>query len=126
MIHELSYDCPVSMTFLKHIIDYSEIPSKSTVQSTTDKLLINATTSNEKINQCIIWSLLARKFAGNLTEAMWKDDIATLLIDTIADSYTDHIVKMCAILALDSFALTGNIYIYLHSTTILYPINYKY
>lgn len=109
MIHELSYQCPVSMTFLKHIIDFSEIPSKATIQNTTEALLMNATTADERINQCIIWSLLARKFAGNLTEAMWKDDIATILIDTLADSYTDHIVKLYALLALDSFALTGNI-----------------
>ncbi|CAO3607562.1 unnamed protein product [Mucor hiemalis] len=109
MIHELSYQCPVSMTFLKHIVDFSEIPSKTTIQNTTEALLTNATTADERINQCIIWSLLARKFAGNLTEAMWKDDIATILIDTLADSYTDHIVKLYALLALDSFALTGNI-----------------
>jgi hypothetical protein len=121
MVHELSYDCPVSMTFLKHIIDYSEIPSKSTIEKTTNTLLINTNTSNKKINQCIIWSLLARKFAGNLTEAMWKDDIATILIDTIKDSYTDHIVKLYALLALDSFALTGK-YIQIYIDYISYSI----
>lgn len=106
MIQELKYDCPVSMTFAKHIIDFSEIPSKETIRRATDALF-RVTTANEKINQSILWSMLARKFAGNLAEAMWRDDIATILIKSLLDQDNDRIVKIFALLALESFALTG-------------------
>ncbi|KAI9266256.1 concanavalin A-like lectin/glucanase domain-containing protein [Helicostylum pulchrum] len=108
MLQELKYNCPVSMTFVKHIIDFSEIPSKQTIQRATD-LLFRVTAENERINQSILWSMLARKFAGNLAEAMWRDEIATVLIQSLLDKDKDRMVKIFALLALESFALTGSI-----------------
>lgn len=107
MVQELQYDCPVSMTFVKHIIEFSEIPSKETIRNTSIALLNNGTANcdNQKINQSIMWSMLARKFAGNLAEAMWAEDIATILIQSLMDS--SRAVKIFALLALESFALTG-------------------
>lgn len=107
MIQELRYNCPVSMTFVKHIIDFSEIPSRETIRNTSIALLnsLMANIDNEKINQSIMWSMLARKFAGNLAEAMWQDEIATILIQYLMDD--NRVVKIFALLALESFALTG-------------------
>lgn len=94
------------MTFVKHIIDFSEIPSKQTIQRAT-VVLFRVTAENERINQSILWSMLARKFAGNLAEAMWRDEIATVLIQSLLDKDKDRMVKIFALLALESFALTG-------------------
>ncbi|KAG2229603.1 concanavalin A-like lectin/glucanase domain-containing protein [Thamnidium elegans] len=108
MLQELKYNCPVSMTFVKHIIDFSEIPSKRTIQRAT-VLLFKVTAENERINQSILWSILARKFAGNLAEAMWRDEIGSVLIQSLLDKDKDRMVKIFALLALESFALTGSI-----------------
>lgn len=110
VVQELNYNCPIAMTFVKHIIDYSEIPSKTTLQQTSQAItsMLIAPRDKLKINASIIWSLLARKFAGNLAEVMWQDDVAIILIDSIlADSSTGPMVKLFALLALESFALTG-------------------
>jgi hypothetical protein len=115
MTTELKYDCPVSMAFVKHIIDFSEIPGKEVLQNTSIRFLtqINNAKRDEdqfvpiSINQNIIWSILAQKYAGNLIESMWIDQIGDILMSSLMDDSSDLMLRLYSLLALESFAMTG-------------------
>ncbi|KAF1797965.1 concanavalin A-like lectin/glucanase domain-containing protein [Mucor lusitanicus] len=106
MATELQHKCPISMAFLKHVIDFSEIPTQQTLQHVTmallDKLSSKQTTA--AVNATIIWSMLAQKFAGSLAESIWTDALGDLLIQCL---YDDN--NIYSLLALESFALTGSL-----------------
>jgi hypothetical protein len=104
MVTELKHTCPTSMTFLKHVIDFSEIPTNQTLQHVTGALLNKIMTKETKINATIIWSMLAQKFAGSLTESMWTDNLGNMLIQYL---YDDN--NIYSLLAIESFALTGSL-----------------
>ncbi|CEP14434.1 hypothetical protein [Parasitella parasitica] len=104
MATELKFGCPISMAFLKHVIDFSEIPTKKTLKNVTHVLLNKATTTQTKINATIIWSMLAQKFAGSLTEAIWTDELGNMLIQCLHEDNNVY-----SLLALESFALTGTL-----------------
>jgi hypothetical protein len=119
MTTELKYDCPVSMAFIKHIIDFSEIPSKAVFENASKNFLtqLDNTKCDENrvvptqlsINQNIMWAMLAQKYAGNLIESMWVDQISDVLIKSLLDDSSDLILRLFSLLALESFALTGSI-----------------
>lgn len=104
MVTELNHTCPTSMAFLKHAIDFSEIPTKQTLQHVTGALLNKVTTKQTKINATIIWSMLAQKFAGSLAESMWTDDLGNMLIQCLHDGNNIY-----SLVAIESFALTGSL-----------------
>ncbi|KAK4517931.1 uncharacterized protein ATC70_001280 [Mucor velutinosus] len=104
MAIELKYQCPISMAFLKHIIDFSEIPTQQTLEHVTMALLNKLSTKQTKINAIIIWSMLAQKFAGSLAESIWTDALGDLLIQCLYDDS-----NMYSLLAIESFALTGSL-----------------
>lgn len=104
MVTELKHTCPTSMAFLKHVIDFSEIPTSQTLQHVTGALLNKIITKQTKINATIIWSMLAQKFAGSLTESMWTGDLGNMLIQCL---YDDN--NIYSLLAIESFALTGSL-----------------
>lgn len=119
MTTELKYDCPVSMAFLKHIIDFSEIPTKTVLENISKRFLEqidNVKRTDGRvvvtqlfINQNIMWSMLAQKYAGNLIESMWVDQIGDILIKSLVDDSLDLILRLFSLLALESFAVTGSI-----------------
>ncbi|KAI8647609.1 concanavalin A-like lectin/glucanase domain-containing protein [Parasitella parasitica] len=102
MATELKFGCPISMAFLKHVIDFSEIPTRHTLENVTSALLNKATTQKTKTNTAIIWAMLAQKFAGSLAESIWTDELGDMLIQSLHDDNNIY-----SLLALDSFALTG-------------------
>lgn len=104
MAAELKHQCPISMAFLKHVIDFSEIPTQQTLEHVTLALLNKLSSKQTKINATIIWSMLAQKFAGSLAESIWTDALGDLLIQCL---YDDN--NIYSLLALESFALTGSL-----------------
>ncbi|KAL9553597.1 hypothetical protein MBANPS3_003231 [Mucor bainieri] len=105
MAVELKHQCPISMAFLKHVIDFSEIPTQQTLEHVTRALLNKLpTTKQTKINATIIWSMLAQKFAGSLAESIWTDALGDLLIQCLYDDSNIY-----SLLAIESFALTGSL-----------------
>lgn len=104
MIQELSHDCPVSMAFLRHVVDKSELPDGQTLETVSRMIL-----EKSCINGYILWILLARKFAGHLTESLWSDKVYEHLIKVI-QSESDA-KRLYALLALESFAMTGRLYL---------------
>ena len=104
MATELKHQCPISMAFLKHVIDFSEIPTQQTLEHVTLALLNKLSSKQTKINATIIWSMLAQKFAGSLAESIWTDALGDLLIQCLYDDSNIY-----SLLALESFALTGSL-----------------
>ncbi|KAL7323110.1 hypothetical protein PS15p_211058 [Mucor circinelloides] len=104
MAVELKHQCPISMAFLKHVIDFSEIPTKQTLEQVTIALLSKVSAKQTKINATIIWSMLAQKFAGSLAESIWTDALGDLLIQCLYDDSSIY-----SLLAIESFALTGSL-----------------
>ncbi|CAO0796302.1 unnamed protein product [Mucor circinelloides] len=104
MAVELKHECPISMAFLKHVIDFSEIPTKQTLEQVTIALLSKVSAKQTKINATIIWSMLAQKFAGSLAESIWTDALGDLLIQCLYDDSSIY-----SLLAIESFALTGSL-----------------
>ncbi|CAO3687594.1 unnamed protein product [Rhizopus microsporus] len=116
MIQELSHDCPVSMAFLRHVVDKSELPDGQTLETVSRMIL-----EKSCINGYILWILLARKFAGHLTESLWSDKVYEHLIKVI-QSESDA-KRLYALLALESFAMTGNIKRYIMQRDIQHTLN---
>ncbi|GAN01636.1 hypothetical protein MAM1_0010c01070 [Mucor ambiguus] len=104
MVIELKHQCPISMAFLKHVIDFSEIPTQQTLKHVTMALLNKLSTKQTKTNATIIWSMLAQKFAGSLAESIWTDALGDLLVQCLHDDNNIY-----SLLAIESFALTGSL-----------------
>ena len=60
-----------------------------------------------KLNSAALWSLLAEKFAGDLCQELWTDEVGDLLLHFLADPDEDLRVRIFALIALEKFALTG-------------------
>ncbi|KAI8150032.1 hypothetical protein BJV82DRAFT_528754 [Fennellomyces sp. T-0311] len=60
-----------------------------------------------KLNSAALWSLLAEKFAGDLCQELWNEQVGDLLLHFLADSDEDLRVRIFALIALEKFALTG-------------------
>ncbi|KAI9498986.1 hypothetical protein BDB00DRAFT_924775 [Zychaea mexicana] len=60
-----------------------------------------------KLNSAALWSLLAEKFAGDLCQELWTDQVGDLLLHFLADPEEDLRVRIFALNALEKFALTG-------------------
>ncbi|CAO3624027.1 unnamed protein product [Cunninghamella blakesleeana] len=66
-------------------------------------------TEKMKRNAAVIWATLAEKFAGELAHLLWNLDVANLLISFVANHHEDLNVRIFSLLALEKFALTGDI-----------------
>lgn len=110
MTKELNYCCPTSLAFVKHIIEYSEIPAPMTLKKiSTSFISHHHDLSNDcKINQYILWSLLAQQFPGNLSQSMWIDSIYDLLVASITSSF-HPILRLHALVVFESFSLNGHL-----------------
>ncbi|KAI9255101.1 hypothetical protein BDA99DRAFT_467298 [Phascolomyces articulosus] len=60
-----------------------------------------------KLNSAALWSLLAEKFAGDLCQELWTEEVGDLLLHFLADPEEDLRVRIFALIALEKFALTG-------------------
>ncbi|KAG1321671.1 hypothetical protein G6F62_010691 [Rhizopus arrhizus] len=102
ILDELNHECSISMAFLKHLLDKSGLPDGSTLSEVSKIILKKAC-----VNGYILWSLLAKRFPGHLTEAMWSDEVCDHLIHSI--QFNHGSARLYALLSLESFAMTGNI-----------------
>ncbi|KAH8552044.1 hypothetical protein BGW37DRAFT_297543 [Umbelopsis sp. PMI_123] len=107
---------PLSMAFLNHIIDRAALPSKETISSTSEMILHKLQKSKNtpaeivtKENACVLWCILAERFAGDLCFSLWKDEIGDELLALLANTTENSTVRLYALLALEKFALTGTI-----------------
>lgn len=105
---------PLSMAFLNHIIDRAALPSKATISSASgmilEKLQKSKKTPTETVtkeNACILWCILAERFAGDLCFSLWKNEIGDELLALLASPAESSTVRLYALLALEKFALTG-------------------
>ncbi|ORX49891.1 SPRY-domain-containing protein [Hesseltinella vesiculosa] len=64
---------------------------------------------NIKRNAVMIWAILAEKFAGEMIHTLWSDQVASCLIQLVANYQEDCTVRLYSLLALEKFALTGDI-----------------
>ena len=60
-----------------------------------------------RLNAASLWSLLAEKFAGDLCQELWHEQVGDLLLHLLADTGEDLRVRTFALIALEKFALTG-------------------
>jgi hypothetical protein len=102
------------MAFLNHIIDRAALPSKETISSTSEMILHKLQKSKNtpaeigtKENACVLWCILAERFAGDLCFSLWKDEIGDELLALLANTTENSTVRLYALLALEKFALTG-------------------
>ncbi|KAI9485657.1 MAG: hypothetical protein EXX96DRAFT_613523 [Benjaminiella poitrasii] len=105
MVSELRHDCPTSISFMKHIIEYSQVPSMETVERLVPRLLPSAAPHEQQVNQMILLSVLAQRWAGRLAELMWTLEVGPVLWTRLRTG--DWTLRLHALLALESFALTG-------------------
>ncbi|KAG0173897.1 hypothetical protein DFQ28_004840 [Apophysomyces sp. BC1034] len=132
IINQLEPANPVAMAFLGHLVDRSALHGRE-VMSQISSVIIQkvyggrlwafsqchsrqrrierrrAANPKTKLNAAVLWSLLAEKFAGDVSLSMWSDDVATLLLQILADPQEPVTVRMHALLALENFSLTGPI-----------------
>ncbi|KAI8341037.1 hypothetical protein BC941DRAFT_415669 [Chlamydoabsidia padenii] len=62
-----------------------------------------------KRNVLVIWSILAEKFAGDMVQLLWTPDVANILFYFLSSNAEDWTVRVFALLALEKFALTGDV-----------------
>ncbi|KAI8074589.1 hypothetical protein BC940DRAFT_315194 [Gongronella butleri] len=62
-----------------------------------------------KRNAVIIWAILAEKFAGDMVYTLWSDEVASFLIQLVARDRDASHIRLYALLAIENFALTGDI-----------------
>ncbi|KAG2182901.1 hypothetical protein INT44_005882 [Umbelopsis vinacea] len=107
---------PLSMAFLNHIIDRAALPSKATISSASEMILQKVQRSKKtptetltKENACILWCILAERFAGDLCFSLWSSEIGDELLAMLSSPTENSTVRLYALLALEKFALTGTI-----------------
>ncbi|KAG1045687.1 hypothetical protein G6F43_011236 [Rhizopus delemar] len=61
-----------------------------------------------KLNSAILWSLLADKFAGELSTHIWQDKVGSILIESLANPQEEILVRVFSLLALEKFAATAH------------------
>ncbi|CAO3689110.1 unnamed protein product [Rhizopus stolonifer] len=102
IIHEMNNECSISISFLKHIVDRSELPDGQTLKAVSKIIM-----KKSCINGYILWILLAQKFAGHLAEEMWSDEAFEHLM--IAIRLNSGMTRLYAMLCLESFAMSGKV-----------------
>ncbi|KAF7732167.1 RING finger and SPRY domain-containing protein 1 [Apophysomyces ossiformis] len=132
ILNQLNPADPVAMVFLSHLVDRSALHGRDMMARISPVIMQKiyggrlwtlgrchsrrrlssrrrAADPRIKLNAVVLWSLLAEKFAGDISQAMWSDDVATLLIQLLADSHEETATRIHALLALENFAMTGPI-----------------
>ncbi|KAI8890047.1 SPRY-domain-containing protein [Backusella circina FSU 941] len=117
LLHHLDSSCAISLSFLKHVIEKSDLPSPSTLCHIIEHIIKTEETS---VNSLVFLILFSQRFSGHLSESMFTDSLCTFLIHS-ALFHDNNSVRVYALLALDGFAMTGSI----KNAILSHPLNIK-
>lgn len=87
--------------------DTTESNGESLQQSSSNGKRTMGPSAVLRLNAASLWSLLAEKFAGELCQELWHEQVGDLLLHLLADTGEDLRVRTFALIALEKFALTG-------------------
>ncbi|KAI8985875.1 hypothetical protein BDB01DRAFT_834662 [Pilobolus umbonatus] len=118
IITQMDYKCPISLSFFRHILDYSSIPSRGTLMTIQSILIREMTSENEvpnwiivntRLNACLLMTLLVEKCSGVRSESLWSQQLGTILLGMLDSCDKDFIVKIYVLILIETFSMTGNV-----------------
>ncbi|KAK9762029.1 hypothetical protein K7432_012615 [Basidiobolus ranarum] len=116
MVEILDEKDPLSSAFLCHILELSALPSIRTslkiniklIQKISEKNLFRSSLKRRyRINAAVVWSVLAERLAGKVSEKMFTPEVFASLTDGLKETQGWR-VQLMSLIALEKFALTAD------------------
>ncbi|KAK9728806.1 hypothetical protein K7432_000771 [Basidiobolus ranarum] len=116
MVEILDEKDPLSPAFLCHILELAALPSVRTALKINTKLIqkINGTNlfrpnlkQRYRINAAVVWSVLAERLAGKVSEQMFTHEVFASLTNGLKETQSWR-VQLMSLIALEKFAMTAD------------------
>ncbi|ORY06318.1 hypothetical protein K493DRAFT_404065, partial [Basidiobolus meristosporus CBS 931.73] len=116
MVEILDEKDPLSPAFLCHILELAALPSIRTALKINSKLIQKINAKNlfrpnlkqrYRINAAVVWSVLAERLAGKVSEQMFTQEVFACLVNGLKETQSWRI-QLISLIALEKFALTSD------------------